>query len=52
MTLAELQVIVPEVEPAPGRLERCNVPVDDITVVRRLRSHTDALERALLACRA
>lgn len=51
-TLAQLQSIVAEVEPAPGRLQRCNGAGDDITVVVDYAHTPDALERALLACRA
>lgn len=52
VNLEELVSIVPEVEPAPGRLQRCDVPSDDVCVLVDYAHTPDALERALMACRA
>lgn len=52
VTLDELVTIVPDVEPAPGRLQRCNGPSDDVAVVVDYAHTPDALERALKTCRA
>lgn len=50
--LAEVAVIAADVDPAPGRLQRCDSPADDVCVLVDYAHTPDALERALLACRA
>ena len=50
--LVDLATVVPTIEPAPGRLQRCNEVGDDVTVLVDYAHTPDALERALLACRA
>jgi UDP-N-acetylmuramoyl-L-alanyl-D-glutamate--2,6-diaminopimelate ligase len=48
----QLQAVVPNVAPAPGRLERCDTAPDDVTVLVDYAHTPDALERALQACHA
>jgi UDP-N-acetylmuramoyl-L-alanyl-D-glutamate--2,6-diaminopimelate ligase len=52
VALTELVSIVPDVEPAPGRLQRCDSPNDEVCVLVDYAHTPDALERALGACRA
>lgn len=50
--LSEVAAIAADVEPAPGRLQRCDRAGDDVCVLVDYAHTPDALERALLACRA
>lgn len=52
VALEQLTAVVPQIEPAPGRLQRCDTAEDDICVLVDYAHTPDALERALQACRA
>lgn len=52
VSLPDLVDVVPGVEPAPGRLQRCDIHSDDVCVLVDYAHTPDALERALVACRA
>lgn len=50
--LRDVAAIAADIEPAPGRLQRCDRAGDDVCVLVDYAHTPDALERALLACRA
>lgn len=52
VSLKEVVPLMSRVEPAPGRLQRCDTSDDEVCVLVDYAHTPDALERALVACRA